>query len=597
MRTIATLFFLVWAVAGKSQFSANSTCANAIQICFDNPVAYPATIGAGAATDPADYGCLGSENNPAWFYFQVGTPGTHTLSITNSNNRDLDFILYGPFQNSIEWCDSLTAANTADCSYAGGATETVDFTSTNAGDYYVLLITNFSNLATNVSVVQTAGTGNFNCNFVAPCVVSLLTATPGTCDTLTNQYTLTGQLYTFNPPSTGTVSLNVGEEQVSFSAPFNNPINFSITGLPSDGQTNSLSALFSASANCTGTVTFTAPEGCIPCDVTISSSSPICQGGTLELFGSLDGAIYSWTGPGGFSSNEQNPLIENVPANLNGTISVLVTGPNCVAVRELDVEVIPVPQPEVIEIGNEICTGEILFLSAVNVPGASYTWTGPEGFSASMRNTQINNAQVTDGGDYIVNLSLNGCPGGYDTLHTIVFPPPTFSLVADTVINPSIGPAVIYTEGAAGLSYQWNFTGNSTLIENVIYSSDRDTAIIFWDGGEGYLNFVIVATDENGCTSEAFQQQAHVVINTGLQAVSGTAVQLIPNPAAQQTRLVLPESGFQVTLLDIQGRIIDEFQTTANSTGLATHHLETGIYVVKASKNGLQYKSKLIVQH
>ncbi|WP_424493590.1 hypothetical protein [Salinimicrobium sp. GXAS 041] len=56
---------------------------------------------------------------------------------------------------------------------------------------------------------------------------------------------------------------------------------------------------------------------------TASSNSPICVGGTLQLNAStVSGATYQWTGPNQFTSNLQNPFIENVTANQSGIYSV-----------------------------------------------------------------------------------------------------------------------------------------------------------------------------------------------------------------------------------------------------------------------------------
>jgi hypothetical protein len=304
----------------------NTTCANAIQICFENPIGYPATINAGPAETGPEYGCLNSRPNPAWFYFQVGTPGDHQLYITNNQNRDLDFILYGPFASDISWCDSLTASNTADCSYVGGATETANFTSTNAGDIYVLLITNFSNQPTNVSVIQNAGTGSFTCDFVAPCLVSQILANPGTCDTLTNQYALSGQVWSFNTPTTGTLTVSCNGQTQTLNAPFSNPTPFSFSGLTSNGQSNTISASFSAASTCIGSVTYTAPAGCIPCEASVSSNSPVCQGDNVQIITSFNtDATYQWVGPNFFTSSLQNPSFIANSDSASGVYTVLIT--------------------------------------------------------------------------------------------------------------------------------------------------------------------------------------------------------------------------------------------------------------------------------
>jgi gliding motility-associated-like protein len=57
----------------------------------------------------------------------------------------------------------------------------------------------------------------------------------------------------------------------------------------------------------------------------ISSNSPICTNKTLELKAS-GGTNYSWTGPNGFTSTDQNPTITNVTTTNSGEYTCLITG-------------------------------------------------------------------------------------------------------------------------------------------------------------------------------------------------------------------------------------------------------------------------------
>lgn len=57
----------------------------------------------------------------------------------------------------------------------------------------------------------------------------------------------------------------------------------------------------------------------------ISSNTPACIGTTLNLTAS-GGTNYSWTGPNGFTSNQQNPTITNVNSTNSGQYSCLITG-------------------------------------------------------------------------------------------------------------------------------------------------------------------------------------------------------------------------------------------------------------------------------
>lgn len=69
-------------------------------------------------------------------------------------------------------------------------------------------------------------------------------------------------------------------------------------------------------------VTVTTP----PSAPTASNNGPICNGQTLQLSASaISGASYAWTGPNGFTSNQQNPTISNATTAASGSYSVTAT--------------------------------------------------------------------------------------------------------------------------------------------------------------------------------------------------------------------------------------------------------------------------------
>jgi len=109
------------------------------------------------------------------------------------------------------------------------------------------------------------GTGNCGGACSSPsCAISGVTATPGPCNSGNNQYTLTGDVTFTNAPTSGTLTITVsgGGIQV-INAPFTSPTSYSIAGLTSDGVSHTVTAVFSADANCTGNTSFTAPASCV----------------------------------------------------------------------------------------------------------------------------------------------------------------------------------------------------------------------------------------------------------------------------------------------------------------------------------------------
>ncbi len=75
----------------------------------------------------------------------------------------------------------------------------------------------------------------------------------------------------------------------------------------------------------------------------ISSNSPVCLGQEIRLFSDGD-STYKWSGPHGFNSTIQNPVIASSTPNEAGIYSVTVTNSsNCSAVASTIVNVFPLP--------------------------------------------------------------------------------------------------------------------------------------------------------------------------------------------------------------------------------------------------------------
>jgi hypothetical protein len=78
-------------------------------------------------------------------------------------------------------------------------------------------------------------------------------------------------------------------------------------------------------------------------DVTASSNSPVSTGNNLQL--SANGAFsYSWSGPNGFNSTAQNPVINNITSAANGTYTVTGTSIlGCTNTASVNVTVLSTP--------------------------------------------------------------------------------------------------------------------------------------------------------------------------------------------------------------------------------------------------------------
>lgn len=172
--TLYSVFMSLFLLFGQNIAAQSPTCQTATAIC-DNISPYPASINRPDAPAGNDYGCLGTQPNPAWFYFTISQGGSISLALQNSAVVDVDFVLYGPFPNvsaAINQCGNMgnggPGGNIIDCSYDPQAFEVIDIPNALPGEIYMLLVTNFSNTPTNIFTQPNTGTGRLAC----PCRIN-----------------------------------------------------------------------------------------------------------------------------------------------------------------------------------------------------------------------------------------------------------------------------------------------------------------------------------------------------------------------------------------------------------------------------------------
>ncbi len=207
------------------------------------------------------------------------------------------------------------------------------------------------------------------------------------------------------------------------------------------------------------TVTVTDANSCVnsttvsvtinPLPVVTATGATVCVNATINL-GSSGGVTYSWSGPGPYSSNQQNPSITNATSAMSGNYVVTATDANnCSSSNTAQVTV----NPLLVIVANNngpICAGATLNLTSSS--GVSWTWSGPNGFSAFSQNGTLTNAQPNLSGTYTVDaLDANGCPGSATT-NVIVNPLPV--PIASNNGPVCNGTTLTFT-GSGGPGYSW----------------------------------------------------------------------------------------------------------------------------------------------
>ena len=94
------------------------------------------------------------------------------------------------------------------------------------------------------------------------------------------------------------------------------------------------------------------------------------------------------------------------PVVLRWTIA---TPPCGASSADVTVTINPIPGAPTAGNGGPYQPGDTISLTASTVPGATYAWTGPNGFSSTDQNPTIPNATFAMFGTYSVTATVNGC--------------------------------------------------------------------------------------------------------------------------------------------------------------------------------------------
>ncbi len=223
--------------------------------------------------------------------------------------------------------------------------------------------------------------------------------------------------------------------------------------------------------------------------ITVGNPGPYCPGTTINLTVTA-AASYTWTGPLAFTSNAQNPTIANSTTNMAGPYVVTVTAVGgCKSTGTVNVLMNALPTPTATS-NAPVCIGQQINLF-VNPAASSYTWTGPNVFSSNAQNPTIANAQLVNGGNYIVTVT--NAAGCTNTSAVVVAINP---LPVVVVNNPTTCVGSTFTLTAiTGTAFAW--TGPNafnTPVQNPSFANAQVT-----HSG----NYTVVVTSAQGCTNSA----------------------------------------------------------------------------------------------
>lgn len=212
------------------------------------------------------------------------------------------------------------------------------------------------------------------------------------------------------------------------------------------------------------------------------TSASICPQQTANLLAS--GAnTYTW-------NTGSNQSFINVSPAANTIYTVSGTGSLCASTTTAAVYLKPVP---VAQFGSSspVCAGSTLQLNGSG--GQNYQWSGPQFFTSTQQNPQVNNISQAQGGYYAVTVTAaNGCTASASG-SVLVNNIPAVSAAGSTVCITS-QPVISCNIPGGYILCSWQGPGgyNSAAISNTLAASYSSNGL-----------YTVTVLDANGCSNRA----------------------------------------------------------------------------------------------
>nr|MCU0325266.1 hypothetical protein [Spirosomataceae bacterium] len=138
----------------------------------------------------------------------------------------------------------------------------------------------------------------------------------------------------------------------------------------------------------------------------IGSNSPLCEGAALNLTSEAGGTIYNWSGPNSFTSSLQSPSIGVTTTANAGVYSLTVTNSSgCTSTATVGVIINPLS----VSATNTGPYQTNQTITLVGTGGNTYSWSGPNGFTATGAIVNRNNATLNMSGVYTATITNGPC--------------------------------------------------------------------------------------------------------------------------------------------------------------------------------------------
>ncbi len=243
--------------------------------------------------------------------------------------------------------------------------------------------------------------------------------------------------------------------------------------------------------------------GVVRPNVSNSNNGPFCIGQQLNLTATsaTTGVNYKWTGPSGFNSTMQNPIINSAAVANSGNYIVTAKLYGCISKDTTTVVVVSASSVNVTG-STSICERDTMYLNtAVFVPAISYSWSGPGGFSSTNKDTIRTNSIPAMSGDYVLSANYGACIE-YDTV-TVLVKPQAVSRTIGSNSPVCMNDTLKLNAGSSSTGVAYTWTGPNSFVSTT--SSSSISSVTSGNAGKYIVNYLL-----NGCLTK---DSLNVVVN------------------------------------------------------------------------------------
>jgi len=275
------------------------------------------------------------------------------------------------------------------------------------------------------------------------------------------------------------------------------------------------------------TYTVTAVNGCISAPtstVLLNTQTPqgvITTGGllnctfptiTITANSTTSGVTYAWSGPGGYTSTQQNPNDITNP----GLYDLVVTNPvnGCMTAVSAIVTQDPTVPDIAVTTSVITCSLPTVVLDATTTtPNVGFQWSGPNGFTS----TQQDPANISTPGSYtVIATATSGCTASFNVNVLQDTALPGASATGVTISCAAQSGVITSTSATPGVTYLWGGPAG--------FSSPQPSPTVTLVG-----TYTVTITAANGCISTAEAIVLPDINAPQLTATGGTLTCLVSN--------------------------------------------------------------------